>query len=112
MQSLHDMLITSELLHETSEKLTFSTDGRIEVENLVFPDNVTSVGRNAYYYNAKLKQVTFHDAITSISNNAFDSCRSLTTINFSNSIKQINSQAFQSCTSLESLSINIPDCTI
>lgn len=95
------------------------------VTTVIFPDNVTSIGENAFYnsgitnINLKnvatigssafassgLKSITMTDKLTSIGNNAFESCSYLETVNMSNISNSctIGTYLFSNCSQLSNV---------
>ena len=67
------------------------------------PDNVTSVGRGAFYYCGSLTDVTIGDNVTTIENNAFYHCTGLISMNIPNSVTTIGDYAFYHCENLASV---------
>ena len=67
------------------------------------PDNVTSVGRGAFYYCGSLTDVTIGNNVTTIENNAFDHCTGLISMNIPNSVTTIGDYAFYHCENLASV---------
>ena len=74
-------------------------------ENIDIPNNVTSIGDNAFEYCIGLTSVAIPNSVTSIGSAAFRNCSSLTSITIPNSVTSIGSGAFYDCTSLTSISI-------
>ena len=54
------------------------------VIDLVIPDGVTSIGRNAFYSYDSLTSITIPDSVTSIGEEAFYGCTGLTSVIFEN----------------------------
>ena len=82
-------------------------DGCESLINITIPNSVTSIGTSAFAWCENLESINISDSVTSISNWAFFNCTSLTSITISDSITSIGTSAFEWCESLES--INIPD---
>ena len=81
-------------------------DGK-EINELVIPDSITSIGDYAFDGCKSLTSVTIPDSVTSIGNDAFAYCSSLTSITIPDSITEIGGAAFRGCKSLTS--VTIPD---
>jgi len=77
------------------------------VTNLVIPDGVTSIAKNAFYGFASLQSITIPDSVTAIGSYAFYNCTSLKSITIPDRVTEIGTYAFYNCTSLKS--ITIPD---
>ena len=74
----------------------------------IIPDNVTSIGNNAFSSCNKLTSVTIPNSVTSIGEEAFYDCNALTSVTIPNSVTSIGKSAFSNCQSLSS--ITIPNC--
>lgn len=71
------------------------------------PSYVETIGEAAFYFSL-LKSITIPNNVTSIGDNAFGFCKNLTSINIPDSVTYIGEEAFEYCVSLAA-SINIPD---
>lgn len=76
-----------------------------EITDLVIPEDVTSVGDNAFARCEGLKSVTFHDNVTYIGSTAFSSCTGLTTVALPKNMKKLEEYAFSRCSNLTSVTI-------
>ena len=76
-----------------------------EVEELVIPNNVTSIDYDAFHGCDGLITVTIPNGVTSIGDYAFRYCRGLTSVNIPNSVTSIGNCAFQWCQRLSSVTI-------
>lgn len=65
------------------------------------PDNVTSIGQNAFAGYSSLTSVTIPSSVTSIKNGAFSGCTSIVSVTIPESVAKINYNAFSKCTSLK-----------
>ena len=92
------------LINETNNKLVafLSDDTTIEL-----PDDLTHIGRGAFWYCKNLTSINLPDGLTHIGNGAFANCHSLACINLPNSLTHIGHNAFGSCIKLTN--INLPD---
>ena len=77
----------------------------VEVNNLVIPEGVTSIGAYAFVFCTGLTSVTIGNSVTSIGGSAFESCSGLTSVTIGNSVTSIGGSAFESCTGLTSVTI-------
>ena len=95
-------------LSESKEPNVWGTFcGCFALEQIVLPDNVTSIGESAFRDCFALMSVTLGSALTSIGDSAFSGCSSLSSIVLPDNVTSIGSGAFESCTSLSS--IVLPD---
>ena len=81
--------------------------GGEEITDLIIPDGVTSIGRNAFSGCSGLTSVTIPDNVTSIGGYAFFCCNGLTSVTIGNSVTSIEDSAFSYCSGLTS--VTIPD---
>ena len=78
-----------------------------EVTDLLFPNDVTSIGKFAFYYCCGLKSITIPNSVTSIGNSAFASCLGLMSVVIPEGLTSIGERAFSNCYSL--MSVIIPE---
>lgn len=64
------------------------------ITNLIIPDSVTSIDKNAFYNCTSLTSVDIPDSVTSIGVNAFCNCSNLINIEISDSVTSISGSAF------------------
>lgn len=79
----------------------------IEIKELIIPEDVTEIGKNAFAGYTGLTSVKFSNSVKTISDYAFRNCTQLTSVTFSESITDIGVGAFQGCSNL--YSIALPD---
>lgn len=77
------------------------------ISNVVIPNNVTTIGNNAFSRCSSLTSVIIPDGVTSIGSAAFSDCNNVTSIEIPNSVTSIGGSAFSSCSRLNS--VNIPN---
>lgn len=75
------------------------------VEDLVIPDGVTQIGRNAFAGYESLKSVVIPDSVRIIKRGAFENCRNLRKVLLSNNLTEIGDEAFRSCESLSGITL-------
>ena len=68
------------------------------ITNLVIPDGVTEIGKEAFKECSKLTYITIPDSVTSIGEAAFYNCTSLTSITIPKNITSIEKYTFVHCT--------------
>ncbi|MBN2703660.1 MAG: leucine-rich repeat domain-containing protein [Pontiellaceae bacterium] len=71
----------------------------------VIPDNITSIGTNAFFACHRLTNVTISSSVTTIGAEAFANCSKLTSITIPDSVTNIGARAFKSCSRLTSVMI-------
>jgi hypothetical protein len=77
-----------------------------EIQNLVIPESVTSIGNSAFSGCSNLTSVTIPNSVTSIGNCAFMICSNLTSVTIPNSVTSIGDNAFKYCRGLTSVNIS------
>jgi len=73
---------------------------------IILPENITSIGADAFNRCFELKKVTFPASLTSIDRGAFYMCKGLTSVNFPSSIISIGDGAFNSCENINLIQVN------
>ena len=76
-----------------------------EILEYIVPNDVTSIGDNAFHCCLELKSVSIGNSVTSIGEKAFYSCDGLTSISIPNNVSSIGSYAFYGCDGLTSVAI-------
>ncbi len=71
----------------------------------IIPDEVTSIGRNAFY-GSSLTSITIPNRVTIIKDYAFYNCLNLTSINIPSSVTSIRVSAFCGCTGLRTITVD------
>jgi hypothetical protein len=74
-------------------------------KNTVIPENVESIGDDAFDGCRDLTSITIPNSVTTIGRRAFYGCSGLTSINIPNSVKSIEYETFYACYSLTSIVI-------
>ena len=77
----------------------------IGCKNTIIPNNVTSIGEEAFSSCCELKSITIPNSVTSIGDFAFQRCSGLTSITLPNSVTIIGSYAFDDCSGLKEVTI-------
>ena len=77
----------------------------VEITNLIIPNDVSSIRRNAFEHCTSLTSVTIPNSVTSIGDIAFADCSSLTSITIPTSVMSIGKRAFEKCSGLTSVTI-------
>ena len=79
--------------------------GTSELEEIILPKSLESIGSVAFDGCDFLKKVIFNDGLKEIQGEAFRHCRSLTEVNLPDSLDEIESGAFSFCSNLVKVSI-------
>jgi hypothetical protein len=77
----------------------------LEIPAEVNGEAVSSIAANGFEY-AHATSITIPNDVTSIGHNAFDGCSSLTSITIPSSVTSIGSNAFYNCSSLATVTID------
>lgn len=93
------------LLIVNNTVVAYAPKGIKENGILTIPDNVTSIGNQAFNHCTNLTSVNIPDNVTEIGFNAFDHCQKLTSVTIGNGVTSIGSNAFQFCQKLTSVTI-------
>lgn len=75
------------------------------ITEVVIPDSVTTIDRNAFYKCTSLKKVTIGKNVKSIGDLAFFDCSSLESVEIPDSVTTIGEEAFWQCFALKSVVI-------
>ena len=76
-----------------------------DIETLLIPDGVTSIGDYAFANCTDFTRVTIPDSVKSIGNFAFYNCSGLTSVTIGNDVTGIGDSAFFGCSGLTSITI-------
>ena len=76
-----------------------------QVTEYILGDEITSIGKHAFYKCSSLTSVTIPNSVTSIGYEAFMGCSGLTSVTIPNSVTSIGDCAFYKCSSLTSVTI-------
>ena len=76
------------------------------IKNVVFDNEVTSIGKYAFYSFKVFSTIEIPDSITTIGGYSFYDCNNLTTITIPSSVATIGDYAFSSCNKLTDISVD------
>ena len=98
------MNIFQELKNITAiEKDAFKRHENIEV--VIFPEKITSIGDRVFYGCEKLKEVTIPDSVTSLGGASFSGCVNLEKVNLPKGITLIDAVTFYNCKNIREITI-------
>ncbi len=72
-----------------------------DMENVVFPEGVTSIPGEAFKGDKTIKSISFPSTLKQICDRAFEGCENLKTVVFPEAVDEIGTNAFYGCSSLE-----------
>ena len=75
------------------------------LENIILPENITSINNSAFASCDSLKSIKFTQNITFIGENAFAWCNGLISVTIPANVKSIGSMAFYNCVALNDVTI-------
>ena len=74
-----------------------------QLETIVLPETVTSIGQAAFMYCKKLKSFTFPKGIKTVATSVLEGCSALEEVFIPSSVTAINQDAFYGCSSLNTI---------
>jgi len=80
-----------------------------ETEEMVLPEDMTSISSYMFAQMYKLKRVNIHNKITSLGNGVFQECESLEEITFPESLNSIGNSVFDKCKKLKEVVVLNPN---
>ncbi|MBQ6159878.1 MAG: leucine-rich repeat protein [Oscillospiraceae bacterium] len=75
------------------------------IASLCLPEQLSSLGKCAFYFCTELNEVTIPEGVTTIGNSTFSGCTGLTEVAIPGSVNSIGNSAFSGCTGLTELTI-------
>ena len=95
---------TVEYKGTTNKKATtVKVPSTVKIDGVTY--KVTSVEKNAFKNNKKIKKVTIGSNVKTIEKSAFSGCKNLKTVTLDSNLTEISEKAFYKCTSLKSITI-------
>lgn len=89
-------------VHEIGEDAFFGAD----IEGVVIPDGVKTIGVSAFYSCSNLKEINFPDSVEEILEDAFYDCENLLRVELPPKLKKVGNNAFNGCSALEEIVFN------
>ena len=74
-----------------------------QLDSIVIPPTVTSIGQSAFMYCTKLKSFTFPQGIKTVATSVLEGCTALEEVFIPSSVTTINQDAFYNCSSLRAI---------
>lgn len=75
------------------------------IERLIIPSSITTIGKSAFYGCTSLKTIEFSQGLLNIGKLAFSACALLEDVKLPNTLKTIDEFAFSECSSLKKIDI-------
>lgn len=90
----------------------YSFSGAANLEQVVMPVSVRTIGRNAFENSRYLRSITLSNNLKLIEESAFRGCLSLETLSLPKSVSRINGHIFEGCYTLNTVVVFNPNCDI
>ena len=109
--SLEEIIITNNskyytidnfLIEKIDDETTIIAAGKMPL-NVVIPSGITSIGREAFYYQIKLRSISFPSSLNNIEGQSFIFCSSLTEIIIPSNVANVSYYIFSHCTNLSKI---------
>ena len=95
------------LINENTKFYILNNSGKYsELEEVIIPNNITSIGDYQFYNLTSLKSVIFEGNVTNIGNCSFRNCINLTSLFMPNTLTNIGTRAFEDCINLEEINFS------
>ena len=99
----NEMVTTLVIPTSITEIKEFSFEGCGSIKNIVFHNNVTKIGREAFFNCGNIETLTIPDSVTAIDDWAFYWCSGLESVTIGTGVKNIGWEAFYECYSLKTV---------
>ena len=76
-----------------------------DIEEIILPESLTSIGKDCFKFCEKLRQLIMPDSVTKLGFRSLAYCQCLEHLHLSTSLKAIEGQTFNSCVSLKRLDV-------
>lgn len=88
-----------------TEKLGMGAFMESDIEEIILPESLTSIGDECFYFCEKLRQFIMPDSVTKLGFRSLAYCRNLEHLHLSTSLEAIESQNFNKCDNLKCLDV-------
>lgn len=88
-----------------TEKLGMGAFMESDIEEIILPESLTSIGDGCFYFCEKLRQFIMPDSVTKLGFRSLAYCKNLKHLHLSTSLEAIKSQTFNQCDNLKSLDV-------
>ncbi|MGN0224587.1 MAG: leucine-rich repeat domain-containing protein [Prevotella sp.] len=90
---------------EGTEELGMGAFMESDIEEIILPESLTSIGDSCFYFCEKLRQLIMPDSVTKLGFRSLAYCWCLEHLHLSTSLETIESQTFNGCVSLKRLDV-------
>lgn len=90
---------------EGTEELGMGAFMESDIEEIILPESLTSIGDSCFYFCENLRQLIMPDSVTKLGYRALAYCQRLEHLHLSTSLEEIESQTFNGCVSLKRLDV-------
>jgi hypothetical protein len=97
--------IIGDYAFDNSSEWNEATNGLDDVEEVIIPDTVTQIGREAFQALLSLKSIDIPDSVTRIGKAAFSYCHALKKVKLPSKLEEISPQMFYYCENLKTIVI-------
>ena len=91
--------------NDTTTIYDYAFNGCKNLENIIIPEGVKSIGNNAFSNCVKLSSIFIPNTVEYLGYSVFYNCSNLKDVKLSSELKEIEPASFEQCTALESLII-------
>lgn len=90
---------------EGTEELGMGAFMESDIEEIILPESLKSIGEECFFLCLKLRQLIMPDSVTKLGCSSFAYCHFLENLHLSTSLEAIESQTFNGCVSLKRLDV-------
>ncbi len=81
-------------------------DGKLAEGEVIIPDTVTKIAKNAFCYNEKMTSVEIPESVNCIESGAFSVCKKLVKVKCNSTLNETGSNIFSNCEKLEEVHLS------